>query len=349
MRTAAVLLAILAVSCSQAAAPVANSATPTPSASHTPTPSASQQVSPTPPGLPLTTVAFSCKLPITTQENQGAFVTFPAGTVTIDPQAQRMIGSAWGLYYDRAFSRWLPVPRQAVSADGKHYAYGERAADQSQVAKMHVVDIATGADHVFATPSTAWFIPYSVLDYAGEGIYLSVNYEGSYGVSLMDPQTGAVHSVARLPDIQASAGNQTFWVGSVNPADPSPLGGIGMQANQIDRYSLVDGSRVAWFYRPSTAPRVVGSDIQGHPIVWLVTGSNGVIDGDSVAELLLLMDPKSQRTIFKDSSKLLGENVQSISDSHGTWFGSDHGIYLDTGSAFMRVSNQPGYPANGCF
>ena len=332
MKTAAVLLAILAVSCSQAAAP-----------------SASPQVSPTASVLPLVKVGFSCKLPITTPDKQGAFVSFPASTVSIDPQGPRMVGSAWGLYYDRAFSRWLPVPRQAVSSDGKHYAYGVRGADQSQMARMHVVDVATGADHVFATPSTDWFIPYAVLDYAGEGIYLSINYEGSYGLLLMDPQTGAIRRVANLPDIQASAGNKTFWVGSVNPADPSPLGGICIQANQIDRFSLVDGSRVAWFYRPSTAPRVIGSDTQGHPIVWLVTGSDGVIDENSVAELLLLMDQQSQRSIYKDSAKLLGENVQSISDSHGTWFGTDHGIYLYTGSSFMKVSNQPGSPANGCF
>jgi len=39
----------------------------------------------------------------------------------------------------------------------------------------------------------------------------------------------------------------------------------------------------------------------------------------------------------------------SISDSRGTWFGTDHGIYLYSGTAFMKVSNQPGHPANGCF
>ena len=214
---------------------------------------------------------------------------------------------------------------------------------------MHVVDVATGVDHVFATPSAEWFIPFSVLDYASEGIYLSVNYEGSYGVWMMDPQTGAIQSVAKLPDIQASAGNRTFWVGTVNPADPNPLGGIGIQANQVDRFSLADGSRVAWFYRPSTAPRVVGSDTQGHPIVWVVTGKNGVFDEDSVAELILLMDPQSQRSIYKGTAGFLGQNVQSISDAHGTWFGTDKGIYLYTGTDFLKVSNQVGYPANGCF
>jgi hypothetical protein len=330
------------MSCSQAAVPVASS---TPS----PTLSAEPQVNPAPASLPLTRVSFSCKLPIATATNQAAFVSFPANTVSIDPQGPRMTGSVWGLYYDRAFSRWLPVPRQAVSADGKHYAYGEGGTDQSKLAKMHVVDITTGADHVFATPSTEWFIPYSVLDYASEGIYLSVNYEGSYGVSMMDPQTGAIQSVAKLPDIQASGGNRTFWVGTVNPADPNPLGGIGIQANQVDRFSLADGSRVAWFYRPSTAPRMVGSDTQGHPIVWVVNGINGVFDENSVAELILLMDPQSQRSIFKGSAGFLGQNVQSISDSHGTWFGTDQGLYLYTGVAFIKVSNQPGSPANGCF
>jgi len=41
--------------------------------------------------------------------------------------------------------------------------------------------------------------------------------------------------------------------------------------------------------------------------------------------------------------------LATISDSHGTWFGTDQGIYLYTGTVLMKVSNQPGYPANGCF
>ena len=327
MRSGIAALAVFVVACSQAAQPAAK---------------------PSVFDLSLSTVGFSCRLPITTPDNQGAFVSFPAGTVRFDPQGQGLVNH-WGLYYDLAFSRWLPVPRQAVSPDGKHFAYGEAGADQSHVARMHVVDVATGADHVFDAPTGAWFVRFDVLDYASEGIYLYTNYEVSVGVSLMNPTTGAIKAVAQLVDIQASAGNRTFWVGSVNPADPNPLGGIGIQPNQIDRYSLVDGTRVAWFYRPSTAPRVIGSDMQGHPIVQVVNGRNGVIDGDYGAELLLLMNPQSQRSIFNGSAKLVGSMFVSISDSHGIWFGTDHGVYLYTGTALMKVSNQPGYPANGCF
>jgi hypothetical protein len=346
MRTAAALLALLAIGCSQAAVPVAHSATPSPSQLAGPSPTPSES---TPTDLPLTVVGFSCRLPIMTTDGKGAFVSFPAGAISLDPNSPPMVGSAWGLYYDRALSRWLPVARQAVSPDGKHFAYGERGADQTKVARMHVVDIATGSDHVFATPSTDWFIPYAVLDYASEGIYLYTNYEASIGVWLMNPTTGSIHKVANLLDVQATGGNRTFWVGSVNPADPHPVGGLGILPNQIDRFNLVDGTRVAWFYRPGSELRVIGSDTQGHPIVLLVNGQNGVIDGDYGAELILLLTPQSQRSIFKASAKLVGSMFVTISDSHGTWFGNDRGIYLYTGTAFLKVSNQPGFPANGCF
>ena len=345
MREAAGLLAILVIGCGPATQSATHSV---PLLSPSPTVSASPQANLTLSDLRLVTVSFSCRLPITTPDNQGAFISFPAGTVSLDPQGRGLVDH-WGLYYDRAFSRWLPVPRQAVAPDGKHYAYGEKGLDQTKAAKMHVVDIATGADHVFNTPSTEWFIPYSVLDYSGEGIYLYTNYEASFGLWLMDPQTGAISTVANLPEIQASGDSRTFWVGSVNPGDPQPLGGIGVLPNQIDRFSLADGKRIAWFYRPSTSMRVIGSDMQGHPIVLVVNGRNGVIDGDYGAELLLLTDPQSQRSIFKGSAQLAGSMVVLISDSHGIWFGSDHGIYLYTDTAFVKVSNQPGYPANGCF
>jgi hypothetical protein len=260
-----------------------------------------------------------------------------------------MVGSAWGLYYDRAFSRWLPVPRQAVSPDGKHYAYGMVAPDQKKVPTVHVVDVATGTDHVFATPTGAWYVAYEVFDYTSDGIYLITDYEVSVGLALMNPETGVIKAVAGLTDIQASGGNQTFWVGTVNPADPNPNGGIGIQPNQIDRFNLGDRTRVAWFYRAGTSPRVVGFDTQGHPFVWAPNGKNGSLDGDYGAELLLLTSPQSRKSIFKGSAQLFGSSSAiTITDSHGTWFGTDQGIYLYTGTVLMKVSNESGYPANGC-
>jgi hypothetical protein len=356
-RATFLLAALLIAACSnspQIAAQPSPSFLPSPSASPLPSdsssPSPSPVTTPIPFDLPLSTVNFSCRLSIWTPTGKVAFVSFPASTVNAETQGLRMAGSGWGLYYDRAYSRWLPVSRQAVSPDGKHYAYGMPAPNQKKVSTMHVVDVATGADHVFAAPTGAWYIAYAVLDYSSDGIYLIIDYEVSAGLALMNPQTGVIKAVADLPDIQASGGNRIFWVGTVNPADPNPLGGLGVEPNQIDRFNLGDRTRVAWFYRPSTAPRVIGFDTQGHPFVWAAHGTDGSIDADYRGELLLLTSAQSQQFIFKGSGQFFETSpVVTLSDSHGTWFGTDQGIYLYTGSVLIKVSNQPGYPGNGCF
>jgi hypothetical protein len=357
MRRLPVLLAMLVMACSQAAQPTAKHmatpsamASPSPVAEQSPSPSASPSVF----DLPLTTVGFSCRLPISTPDGQGAFISFPTAATSFDSQAHGLAGHG-GAYYDRAFSRWLPVLRQAVSPDGKHYAYGEAAPDQTKVATMHVVDVATGIDHVFSAPTGAWYVAYGVLDYSSDGIYLMTNYEVSHGIAVMDPQTGLIRPVADLLYIQASGGHGVFWVGTPNPADPHPLGGIGAVPNQVDRFNLYDSSRTPWFYRPTNDVYALGIDWAGHPIVRAVNGrfdqaQNFVVVGDSGAELLLLIDPQTRLSLFKGDATFIDSLGDPITDSHGIWFGSRQGIYLSTDlGGLQKVSDQPGYPANGCF
>jgi hypothetical protein len=77
----------------------------------------------------------------------------------------------------------------------------------------------------------------------------------------------------------------------------------------------------------------------------LIVSSDGT---EARTELLIALDQGSQRSIFKGA--LLMTLNGAIADSHGVWFGSPQGIYLysDAGG-LQKVSNQPGYPANGCF
>ena len=306
-------------------------------------------------GLPLSNVTFSCRLPIsvgTADSAQGAFIEFPSGKVIPDPaaasagsiihQGTRLLGSLEVLYYDRAFSTWLPVARNAVSPDGTHYAYTDRPTDQqSGHGTLHVVSVQTGVDRTFDAGS--WLTPYIVFDYSTEGIYLIIAYEGTFGLWLMNPTTGSVTKVADLPNIQASAGNKAFWVGSANPSDPNPLPGIGATPDQIERFNLVDKSRQVWFYRPSSQVYVLGQDLAGHPIV-VISGESG-----EPTEFLFVIAPGSQQSILKGNAGTLPSLAAPISDQHGTWFGSHDGIYLYTDAAGIRkVSNQAGYPANGC-
>src|SRR5260370_33291271 len=117
----------MVMACSQAAQPIARHMA-TPSATASPSPVAEQSPSPSPSpspfDLPLTTVGFSCRLPIVTPDIHGEFVSFPSGSMRIHPQAQAL-ASRFAFYYDRAVSRWLPVQREAIAPDGKRYASAE--------------------------------------------------------------------------------------------------------------------------------------------------------------------------------------------------------------------------------
>ncbi len=311
--------------------------------------------------LPLVAVGFSCRLPIFRADFGSAnpapevgFISFPAGTVNFAPGPQNHYSQqqvSWpyipsrGFYFDRAFSRWVPVPRGAVSPDGKHYAYmlaGERA--------MHVVDVATGSDQAFpAVPAGSTPERYIALNYASEGLYLGLGYEGSVrDLWLMDPTTGAIRKVADLDDIRAIDGS-AVWTGSFNPADPNPApGGLRKSANSVDRFDLVTSARTTWLYMPGTALGVVGLDQAGHPILESSHGSDDL-------EVQLLTGSGTAQLIFGGPRRQL-ENLGGtmsfggpIADNHGVWFGSSTGIYLYAPTVgLQKVSNQAAYPGNGC-
>ena len=333
---------------------------PTPSFQSSPEPTATATPTAT---LPLVPLGFSCRLPIFRPFSGSAnpppvvgFWSLPDGGLSFAPvPAYPKQGGGgdkpYGFYYDRAFSRWLPAPRTAVSPDGKHYAYmlrGEALVADKDV--LHIVDVATSRDHSYpAVPAGSTPERYTVLDYASEGIYLGLAYEGPiWGLSMMDPNTGVIRKVADLGYLYAIDGS-AVWLGSVNPADPNPQLGLGVQPDSIDRFDLVTGVRTTWLYLPGMAVWVVAEDLAGHPIV--EAGSS--VSGD--AELLLLTGPGTAQPILKGVAAQLGVPSPStgfggpIADGHGVWFGSANGIYLYSSTGgFQKVSDLGFYPGNGC-
>jgi hypothetical protein len=278
--------------------------------------------------------------------------TLPAGSVvTVDQTGPKPLYPS-AFYYDRAVSTWVPVARWAVSPDGSHYAYMSFPALDRGV--MNVVDVATGAVRTYpATYAEFNFVRYLVLDYAKDGIYLGNAYEGLGGVSLMDPDTGAIRDVGPyyFYPVMVVAGS-AVWFGTANPADPNPApGGLAGVPDSVDSFNFMSGSQAPWLYLPGTSVQVVAVDAAGHPIVLVGHGS-----GDN-AELLLVTRPGAAQQIFHGTQAELASITASISlgrvgpvaDSHGIWFGSPAGIYLySPGVGMRRVSDQAGYPANGC-
>jgi hypothetical protein len=338
-------LAILLVACSQTTAkPAVNSpVAPSPSAISNP----SQSPTPIPPlvgDLPVTTLSFSCRLPVYLQtgyegspdfSRRGGFITFPSASI------EMASGGQGGGYFDRAFNRWLPVTRESVSPDGTHYAQIDTGSEL-----LRIVDVASGKDRSFPLSSINANV---VFDYSTDGVYMTFGFEGLHGMWLIDPVTGSSHEVSGVSSPEASGGGGIFWVGEVNPADPHPIvtgasvGIGGTLANQVTRVDVKSGARTQWLYRPGTGIGVVALDVRGHPLINLVESW-----GAKTGEILIAPDAKSQRSIYK--GPVVGTLGGAIADSHGVWFGSAHGIYLYSESGgLQKVSNQPGYPANGCF
>jgi hypothetical protein len=271
--------------------------------------------------------------------------------VTIDPKGK-------GLVYDRAYSRWLPVPRNAVAPDGRHYVYRESDDPSFPAARIHMVNVIDGADRVFTLPAPSLPGLYVVLDYAGEGVYLTSGWEGPLaGVWVLNPTTGSLLQRSSVIDVQARAGEGEVWVGAVNQQDPNSLQGYGQQANEIRSLDLATGEPTTWFYRPASLVTVVGSDIRGRPVLSVFGGKDRAVSEDLPAELLLLTGINSAETIYRGSAQMVGQLAGDryhfkrtpLGDSHGIWFGSDRGIYFFTEMGGLRkVSNQPGSPAGFC-
>jgi len=362
MKLAAVALILLAAACTSSATPQASHVSPSaPAAAVSPSPGNSPAPAPPSPSWTLglgatavSTVDFSCRLPVFDDQGQGptgGFIDFPSGEVTPDPAAatvsvahfgRELVGQSYLHYYDRAYSRWLPVSRNAVSPDGSHYAYADRAlgaeAANPPDAILHVVDVRTGAEQTFDDgPSAA---PYEVLDYAAAGIYLVTPFAGENGLWLMDPGNGDTARVATLWDVQGSGGRSVFWLGAVNPSDPQAINGTA--PDELDRLNLADGSRAAWFYRPGSSVHFVTEDVAGNPVI-IASGVSGP------AQLLLLDGPGVSRSIWVNGDQVPAIG-SPIADSHGLWFGAPDGIFLySAANGMQKVSNQGGYPANGCF
>src|ERR1051326_4875773 len=222
MRTLVPLAAVLAVACTGTTAPVGNAA-PTavvspwpsgsPTADTTTSPSASPDVTPAvkvnvaPEGANL-----SCRLPVTWQVQiddgtlipKAGFVTFPTGKLAEDASAP---STAW--FYDRAFSKWLPVGRTSVSPDGRRYAYTEgNALSGDTKGKVHVVDVATGADKVLYSGSPV----FGIGDCTPAVLYLtSAPGEGrGRGLWLQNPAGGAPRLITQAI-IGPSLGGGAAW------------------------------------------------------------------------------------------------------------------------------------------
>jgi hypothetical protein len=295
-------------------------------------------------------VGLACRLPVVSGQMQGAFINFPdsnpvadpAGAFTWDQGTNTFRSNAKPvlrggdqnreLFFARAKGRWLPAPRVAVLADGSGYAYVNRNPTKYQN-DLHIVDVASGNERVFVIDRP---IGYSgVMDYSGSGVYVSGITEGSEAaIWLVDPVSGSEHLVAGTGgtyDLVLAQG--AAWL--AYDKDPNHYTG---GWDSIDRMDLATGKRTLWFHRDGAHVVGVGFAHDGTPIMYpsFTTG---------VSEVWLASAPNSSSKIFSGVETFTG----TMSDAHGSWFFSTHGIYLYSPQrGFRRVSAAVAGPAGSC-
>lgn len=284
----------------------------------------------------------SCRLPISISQPQGgpkgAFIDYPSGSATIDPNG------GGGAYYDRPFSRWLPVQRSSVSPDGSHYAYG----GATDVGKpiLHIVDVVSGADRIYSLPPELYSAigGLDVFEYSNDAIYMGLYGEGYIqALWTFDIGTGVTKKVGDITGIGAVDGT-IVWRGTLNAGDPNAWSWVpGSPTNQIERLDLRDGTSQMWLSRPGHLVDVIGVDAANDPIVRDYANKQTV-------ELLILSSATTQRSILSSSiDTWVGFIAGVAADSQGVWFGGDKGIYLYSDAGGLKqVTDRAGIPAGAC-
>ena len=326
-----------------AAATVKSSPAPSPIEAPTPTTAASPTGSNGGAFLPLTTLDFTCRLPISSgSPPSDAFLSLPGRVVTSAGQ-----GNYW---YDAFVSRWLPVTSNDVSPDGSRYALTEGwSFNPPKASRVHVVDARTGNDvMVVSMPDLQ---PYFVLDFTDRGVDIGIAYEGrGPGVWRLNVETGGVSKISDglyPPDAE--------WQGALDTRDPSPYisaSGLETPFNRIDRHDP-SGSTTAWFL------------LRGHTLGWAqfaastsllvqATWQDPTDPTKGGVEYWLVSSPtKAAKLVsyrFSESSPYSDLNFGwTAADPHGIWVGGEHSLYLVTSDgSILRVYDSQAHPAGTC-
>lgn len=370
-RTMAAVAVVLTIGCTGSAgqsAAKSPSASASPSSVPVPSYTAAPTLSPTPgaPDLPLSSVAFACRMPVISSttgggdyvQYKGGFLSFPgadlqpdpAGTITsrylkgdlVTTQNPVLYGAPYGSppFYDAAQHRWIPAGANQTGADGSSYAYATVGASSSEPAHIHVVNVAQGMEKVFnvAIPSDVGAANGVVVaDFDGAGVYFLVTQVEAYpvGVWRLDVATGTVKALARVGAVMRVRGGYA-WIGGVNPHDPSPpsVPASRFLYDSIIQVDLSSGAQTEWYYNPGHSLVLRGLDTHNRPVVSVSFGPDYPVD---TTEIRLIDTPgtggESNGEIVYSGGPWLSEPQ---ADGDRLWFGSDRGIYLYTPATGLR-------------
>lgn len=258
-------------------------------------------------------LALNCRLPVYVgPPGSGGFIVFPGGNFIADPASAVTIPSPSpgespppqavgpgpgygygypGLSYDRAHSRWLPVPPNWASPDGSRYVHPSTDA-------MYVENVVTGA-----TTELGRGHSWAVAGLTDQGVYATIVNQA--GLWLL-PYSGPAKQITTSGFWQFASAAGGF--GTVTSAVPQGV------ANTIIRVDVNTGAISDWFTRRGAQSFVNGLDARGYPLIQVNYFGQG--QGNETWDAT---GPGTAVPIFS-SNQGLNQSGQPLADSHGVWF-----------------------------
>jgi hypothetical protein len=311
MRRSLLLIALVVASCSNGAPAGTSSSTQSPSTAKTAT------ASPAPTG---------CRLPLwlydrSTNIGTANFLQVP-GAVLVAAQPAVTSPNVLAAYVPVA-KRWVPVARSLVSPNGSYYAYNETSGNP-EVDRLHVVDLATSADHVIAQGGVDG--GYEAFDVEADGIYAGRAPNGPAtlpGLWRLDPKTGAATRLDATQRWQWISGGYAFAT-VPNSTDPVVVQG-GPLPDTLLRLDLRTGAVQEWFRKRGVFPNVIGFDWNGRPLVIL---------GQTLGDLVVVTGASSVQPIAGGTPDVTFSQVipSLVAFSDGFWFTADQGLFSYSGN-----------------
>jgi hypothetical protein len=210
---------------------------------------------------------MNCRLPVYVgPPGSGGFIVFPEGAYIGDPKSAVTMPSPSpgspspapgygqgysGLSYDRAYSRWLPVPYAQVSPDGSRYAH-------TSPDSIYVENVATGAT-IELGEGHAW----AIIGVQNDGVYAIIVNEPGFWLL---PYSGASKQITAAGYWPMASPVAAY--GGTTSAVPQGI------ANTIIRHDLKSGAVSDWFTRGGAQSSMYGFDAHGNALILVAYFAN---------------------------------------------------------------------------
>lgn len=299
---------------------------------------------------PSQAVASSCQLPVWWAEGpdvHAGFVSVPdgaftdAGILSVAPWSNQL-GGAYGGSYISTKHKWVRAAPPAVSPDGTRYAYW--AADPSH-SEVHVVDVATGADH---------------LAYSGKTLFVIVSFEANaiYLAHGINVRQGAFEKLYRLdpaggtPELVPGSDRHMYQWGWVLIADGAAWGIDNRTAGNDYIYSVLrldlTTSQVTEWVEGPQGEMLWPQGVDGQHRLYAAAYSGPLLRIDVPGQMAEL--PSPAQVYFGNA---IGGPSSFVADSNGVWFSGQGGVWFYSENNAPKEftvgpANVDVYPAGTC-